>query len=184
MADLKRTQINGDLIVKGGECSRIVENVDATLADNGVSSKIYPTTFNILDKNQRILNRLETILEDEGVITSYWYVRNYDTNGNQVAQKGISMSVNKAGSLSYKVDDATNFRSALGLGAASTRGVKSLSAIEHSGWGTNNNYVPDMSFIVYWNGAYNSGGASNLAYCRHGAFGNVCTLEYEQVDSW
>lgn len=44
---------------------------------------------------------------------------------------------------------------------------KSLSSKADSGWGTNNGYVPDMSFIAYWNGAY-SGSASNLTYAHQG----------------
>lgn len=46
--------------------------------------------------------------------------------------------------------------------------VKSLSSKSHSGYGTNNGYLPDMSFIAYWNGAYNSSGNSNLTYAHQG----------------
>ena len=52
--------------------------------------------------------------------------------------------------------------------AAAYRGVKTLTAKSHSNYGTNNNYVPDMSFIAYWNGAYSSGNASNLTYAHQG----------------
>lgn len=54
------------------------------------------------------------------------------------------------------------------LAAACARGVKTLSSGSHSGFGTNNNYVPDISFISYWNGAYESNGASNLDKCIRG----------------
>ena len=36
-------------------------------------------------------------------------------------------------------------------------------------------YVPDMSFLSYWNGSYQSAGTSNLAYCKKGAFGTAAT---------
>lgn len=55
---------------------------------------------------------------------------------------------------------------------------KSLTAASHSGWrsaDTDKLIIPDMSFIAYWNGAYNSGGRSNLAYCNKGAFGDMAT---------
>ena len=55
---------------------------------------------------------------------------------------------------------------------------KSLSEVSHSGWTTNAAdalIIPDMSFIAYWNGAYNSSGSSNLAYCNKGAFGDMAT---------
>ena len=55
---------------------------------------------------------------------------------------------------------------------------KSLTAASHSGWSsadTDKLIIPDMSFIAYWNGAYNSSGGSNLAYCNKGAFGDMAT---------
>lgn len=55
---------------------------------------------------------------------------------------------------------------------------KSLTAASHSGWSsadTDKLIIPDMSFIAYWNGAYNSDGSSNLAYCNKGAFGDMAT---------
>lgn len=55
-----------------------------------------------------------------------------------------------------------------GYKTASTYMTKSLSSKTHSGWGTNNSYYPDMSFIAYWNGAYDSGNQSNLTYCNQG----------------
>jgi hypothetical protein len=44
------------------------------------------------------------------------------------------------------------------------------------GWGTNSNHDLPVSVrgIAYWNGAY-SGTSSNLAYCKHGAFGTMAT---------
>ena len=53
-------------------------------------------------------------------------------------------------------------------------GIKKATAASALGWGTNNNYVPDLSMLAYWNGAY-SGTASNLAYCNKGAFGTIVT---------
>ena len=55
--------------------------------------------------------------------------------------------------------------------------TRTLTAAGPSGWKdatTDQGYVPDMSFIAYWNGAY-SGSSSNLAYCNKGAFGSIVT---------
>lgn len=63
------------------------------------------------------------------------------------------------------------------LGNASTKTVRSLSSAGSSGWKdvtTDDKYVPTMSFIAYWNGAY-SESSSNLAYCNKGAFGTIVT---------
>lgn len=59
------------------------------------------------------------------------------------------------------------------LGAACARNVTTASNKTHTSFGTNNNYVPDMAFLSYWNGAYSSSGASNLSYCTKGAFGDA-----------
>lgn len=63
------------------------------------------------------------------------------------------------------------------LGAAAGKNIRGLTAQGASGWkdvATDAQYVPDMTFIAYWNGAY-SGSASNLAYCNRGAFGTIVT---------
>lgn len=96
-----------------GDILRRITAVDVSLANNNVSSIGYPTTFNILDKNNKIISRLESIINPNGNIGSYWYVRNYDTSGNMVAQKGIQMNMNKTGNLTYNVADSANFCSAI-----------------------------------------------------------------------
>lgn len=45
--------------------------------------------------------------------------------------------------------------------------VKSASSVTTLGWGTNNNYLADISMLSYWNGAY-SDTKSNLTYCIRG----------------
>lgn len=55
--------------------------------------------------------------------------------------------------------------------------VRTLSAIGNTGWAnqsTDDSYVPTMSFMTYWNGAY-GGTASNLQYCDRGRFGTIVT---------
>ena len=89
-------------------------SIDAKQANNGVSSTQYPTTFNITDKNGYTLTRQEAIIESGGNIKGYWYVRNYNTSGTQVGQKGITITMNKSGTLTYGFDDNANARSALG----------------------------------------------------------------------
>ena len=45
---------------------------------------------------------------------------------------------------------------------------KSASAVTHADYSNNQAYVPDMSFMAFWNGAYNPGGNSNLTYSANG----------------
>ena len=54
-------------------------------------------------------------------------------------------------------------------------------AVTSTNFGTNGTYVPNMNFLSYWNGAYNSSGASNLTYCKHGAFGTAATKDANAV---
>ena len=63
------------------------------------------------------------------------------------------------------------------LGDASSKMVRTLSAQGNSGWAnqaTDDKYVPTMSFMAYWNGAY-GGSSSNLQYCDRGRFGTIVT---------
>lgn len=74
-------------------------------------------------------------------------------------------------------------------GAAASKNVRTLNSVSHSSWSsasTDDLYVPTMSFIAYWNGAYNSSGNSNLQYCYKGKFGNLAvkdTADWSQVAS-
>ena len=103
-----------------GDIERRMTNVDASKTNNNVSGTQYPTTCWITDVNGKILSRLEAVIYTDGRIGGYWYCRNYDTSGTQIAQKGINMYLDKNGTMTYGIADAANFRSALGLGARAT----------------------------------------------------------------
>lgn len=53
-------------------------------------------------------------------------------------------------------------------------GIKAAATKVSTGWGTNNNYVVDVSLLSYWDGSYD-GRSSNLTYCNKGAFGDMAT---------
>ena len=68
------------------------------------------------------------------------------------------------------------------LGDASTKTIKTATAISNTGWAnlaTGQKYIPDMAFISYWNGAINDQGNSNLKYCNKGAFGTAATKDVD-----
>ena len=76
------------------------------------------------------------------------------------------------------------------LGSAAFKTTQTLTSPGPSGWRdaeTDQQYVPDMAFIAYWNGAY-SGTASNLAYCNQGPFGSMAKVaarrNHNTTDSW
>jgi hypothetical protein len=44
----------------------------------------------------------------------------------------------------------------------------SASSVTSTAFPANSSYVPDMSFLSYWNGAYSANNQSNLKYCYQG----------------
>jgi hypothetical protein len=89
--------------------------VDASKSDNNVTSIRYPTTYNILDSGNRILSRLESVINPNGDISAYWYVSNYNTSGQKLANNGIMLTMNKAGNLTYTFSHPEKVREALDI---------------------------------------------------------------------
>jgi len=54
-------------------------------------------------------------------------------------------------------------------------GVKNGTASTSTTYGTGDKHLVNSAFLSYWNGAYSTNGASNLAYCNKGAFGDAAT---------
>lgn len=88
-------------------------DIDATKADNNVSSPQYPSTFRIMDKNERNIVVTEGTVEPTGEIGWKSYVKNYDTNGNAHGPKGMRFNMNKSGNLTYTIGDYDDFRRAI-----------------------------------------------------------------------
>lgn len=65
------------------------------------------------------------------------------------------------------------------LKTACGRDVKTATSKTHSNYGTDNDYLPDMSMIAYWNGAYNSSNSSNLTYAYQGTIQCKPTILYD-----
>lgn len=89
--------------------------IDATKANNNVSSIKYPTTGNILDKNGKILSRTEGVVEPSGKVGFNIYANNYNSSGIQVGNARITGYVAKDGTVSYVVTAPDKFRQAIGL---------------------------------------------------------------------
>lgn len=136
--------------------------IDASLANNGVSTTQYPTTYNVQDSAGRIISRKETVVSSNGNIGAYWYLRNYDTSGNWVAQKGINMTMNKSGNLTYSFSDVANARIALDLGSYTSF---------YEGWSYNNLTKP---FFI-WSSSQTvfSSVASGTRWNRYGRIGQL-----------
>lgn len=99
------------------------------------------------------------------------------TSASAVAWSGITgkPSTYAPSSHTHTKSQITDFPT---LGTAASKNTRTLTSASHSSWAnasTDQGYVPDMAFIAYWNGAFSSNGASNLAYCNRGAFGTIVT---------
>lgn len=104
-----------------------------------------------------------------------------------------SLSANQGKVLKGLVDGKANSSHTHTLGQITNAGnaagknIRTLNSVSHSSWSsasTDDLYVPTMSFIAYWNGAYNSSGNSNLQYCSRGKFGALAvkdTADWSQV---
>ena len=108
----------------------IYDGIDASKADNNVTTRQWPTMSSINDKNDRILTRQEALIDPNGDISAYWYLRNYNTSGNMVAQKGIKMILNKSGGFSYAIDNPVEFLDALGI----RYGTKTVTGLKTTNW--------------------------------------------------
>ena len=88
-------------------------------ANNNVSSTIYPTTFNILDNQNRISVRLENIVTTT-TNAFYLYAKSYDSGGTSRAQRGLKYTLTKPDASNnvtgtWAIDDAASFRSAISV---------------------------------------------------------------------
>lgn len=104
------------------------------------------------------------------------YVRSGSTTSWDNGWKAIAYTSDIPTKTSQLTNDSGYITSYVDTAAGKT--FKTLSSKSHSGWtnnATDDKIIPTMSFIAYWNGAYSSTGASNLAYCVKGAFGSVVT---------
>lgn len=58
----------------------------------------------------------------------------------------------------------------------------SASTVTHTAYPTNSTYVPDMSFISFWNGAYSANNQSNLKYCYQGEIIGSSNIAQQSVN--
>ena len=167
----------------------IVRPADTVLASP--QDKDGLATFRKLDKNDVGLENVDNTADvnknvaTAGIATTG--VRDYN-NANNIIKIGWSGKELDADSLTYvagytsdkKIHPTSKdgVRSWLGLGDSAYKNTKSRSNKGSTDWtnnATDDAIVPTMSFMAYWDGAYNSNGASNLSYCDRGRFGTIVT---------
>ena len=148
----------------------IIKDIDARVKDTG------DTMTGLLSANGGISLNASTKQETPNYILG---IKAFADGGNIIWQSISEVQVGKANALTVSAGSPTTpvyFSGGQPIATSGivVPGIKSASSLSTLGWGTNNNYVPDISLLAYWNGAY-SGTASNLTYCYRGAFGNIVT---------
>ena len=149
------TKLNktGDTIT--GSLNEQLSSINASNGDNNVSSIQYPTTFNILDNAGRIMTRQEAVVNPNGNIGSYWYIRNYDINGTLVAQKGLQMHMAKDGTLTYNISDPDKFINALSPGKVYARArYQGSGDVQFTSWVPFNTVEANIGGGTWSNGQY------------------------------
>ena len=102
-------------------------NIDLTKANNNINADIWMPYINWMDKNSKQLAVVQGVAHTNGKTSLYIGVRNFNTDGDMVTNKGIYLSADKNGNLLYSFADPQNARSALeitpsNIGAVSTSG--------------------------------------------------------------
>lgn len=180
----------GATIVGAGESARKCEdlltaNVERLwlTSDNGIY--FYVNCNTIDDKKGIILSANRYFYPDEagtGSIgtSTYGWASMYATtfHGDLSGNATTATTATKLGE--DTIGDTTspiylNAGIAVACDGITVPGIKTASSATHTGYNTNQSYVPSMLFLSYWNGAYNSSNKSNLAYCNKGAFGDMAT---------
>lgn len=115
--------------------------------------------------------------KDEGYVASAGSANTSSScTGNSASATKLTSSAGSAAQPVY-FKDGKPVAGTYTLGDASSKTVRTLGAVGNTGWAnktTDDKYIPTMSFMAYWNGAY-SGTSSNLQYCDRGRFGTIVT---------
>ena len=93
-------------------------NIDLTKSNNNISSDVWMSPVAWADKNNKEYADVQGYARANGNTSLYLGVRNFDSNGTAVANKGITLSADKSGNLLYSFPDSHNARAALGVPAA------------------------------------------------------------------
>lgn len=177
--------------LRGGGSYRLATDYDitwtirkSTYTNNGQTASPTTTYPGVYVNRSTIVANLNGNASTSDIATTG--VRDYN-NTNNTIRIGWSGADLDASTLAYiagytsdmKIHTASKdgVRSWIGLGNAAYKNVRSLSNVGPSGWAnqsTDDNYVPTMAFMAFWNGAY-GGTSSNLQYCDRGRFGTIVT---------
>ncbi len=108
------------------------------------------------------------MIRNDGSTDAFYYSKRSDTD-TEVAF-GVGVGGTNHGVYSRKIKKwlIHSDGSKVYVNNCAIDGIKSASSKTHTNYNTNQSYIPTMSFLTYWNGAYNGSNSSNLTYCHQG----------------
>ena len=105
---------NKPLTISNATINQINTTIDLKEADNGITAvKYYAHVYR--DKNNKEQGRFGFGTLPDGRTRTEMYVRNYDTDGNMVGNKGFAINMDKSGNVTYSVTQPEQLRAALSL---------------------------------------------------------------------
>lgn len=148
-----------------------------TATDKKTSSECWKTIADAGTALHKQAYSVSAPAKDEGYVASAGSANTSSScAGNSASATKLTSSAGSATQPVY-FKDGKPVAGTYTLGDASSKTVRTLGAVGNTGWTnktTDDKYVPTMSFMAYWNGAY-SGTSSNLQYCNRGRFGTIVT---------
>lgn len=148
-----------------------------TATDKKTSSECWKTIADAGTALHKQAYSVSAPAKDEGYVASAGSANTSSScAGNSASATKLTSSAGSATQPVY-FKDGKPVAGTYTLGDASSKTVRTLGAVGNTGWTnktTDDKYVPTMSFMAYWNGAY-SGTSSNLQYCDRGRFGTIVT---------
>lgn len=103
------------LTISNATINQINTIIDLKEADNGITAaKYYAHVYR--DKNNKEQGRFGFGTYPDGRTRTEMTVRNYDADGNQVANKGFAINMDKTGNVTYSVTQPTSFLDTISAG--------------------------------------------------------------------
>lgn len=152
---------------------KIVNDVGNFKIVNNYTTSVQSSYFDVLELNYNSGNA-----NVKGTVTASGFIGNATSASSADTATKLSSSAGSATRPVY-FSDGKPVAGTYTLANACSKTTRTLTNVGASGWkdaSTDSQYVPDMTFMAYWNGAY-SNTSSNLAYCNKGAFGTAATKD-------
>ena len=167
--NIKPNVANGDVHidrVNNANHSDAATNIDQKVSASAATNTAFPTNSSYVP-DMSFLSYWNGAYGAQNQSNLKYCYQGEIIGSSNIAQQSVSHAVTSDRSTNANYSDRST--NANHSDAATTVDRKiSASAATSTAFPTNSSYVPDMSFLSYWNGAYSAQNQSNLKYCYQG----------------